>query len=62
MHSAFWGGYHYRITGKKPDGEVEYEGGWQNNRQMGMHPKFRMVEYIFEDLDLPGDIEIEGLA
>jgi len=35
MHRSRWNGYHYRITGKTPDGEVSYEGGWQNNRQMG---------------------------
>ena len=55
MHSARWGGYHYRITGKNPDGSVAYEGGWQNNRQMGMHKEFRMVENIFEELDAPGE-------
>lgn len=55
MHVQRWGGYHYRITGKGPDGNVEYEGGWQNNRQMGMHPEFRMVENIFEELDAPGE-------
>ncbi|MEO0055437.1 MAG: hypothetical protein RLZZ50_1384, partial [Verrucomicrobiota bacterium] len=55
MHSARWGGYHYRITGKKTDGTVAYEGGWQNNRQMGMHKDFRMVENIFEELDAPGE-------
>lgn len=55
MHRARWGGYHYRITGKDPNGEVTYEGGWQNNRQMGMHKEFRMVENIFEELDAPGE-------
>ncbi|WP_231954344.1 signaling protein [Pirellulimonas nuda] len=55
MHRSRWGGYHYRITGKKPSGEVQYEGGWQNNRQMGMHEDFRMVENIFEELDAPGE-------
>ena len=55
MHRAHWGGYHYRITGKKPDNTVVYEGGWQNNRQMGMHPNERMVENIFEELDAPGE-------
>jgi len=55
MHRARWGGYHYRITGKKANGEVEYEGGWQNNRRMGMHDDFRMVENIFEELDAPGE-------
>jgi len=55
MHRAHWGGYHYRITGKKDDGEVAYEGGWQNNRQMGMHGQHRFVENIFEELDAPGE-------
>jgi hypothetical protein len=55
MHSHRWGGYHYRITGKKTDGSLAYEGGWQNNRQMGMHDQFRMVENIFEELDTPGE-------
>jgi hypothetical protein len=55
MHRHHWGGYHYRITGKTSDGEVIYEGGWQNNRQMGMHPKHRMVENIREELDKPGE-------
>jgi hypothetical protein len=55
MHSQRWGGYHYRITGKNPDGSVAYEGGWQNNRQMGMHPELRMVENIYEELDAPGE-------
>ncbi len=55
MHRAHWGGYHYRITGKNDQGEVTYEGGWQNNRQMGMHPQDRFVENIFEELDAPGE-------
>ncbi len=55
MHRARWGGYHYRIIGKDANGEVTYEGGWQNNRQMGMHKDFRMVENIFEELDAPGE-------
>jgi Right handed beta helix region/PDZ domain len=55
MHKQRWGGYHYRITGKNPDGSLAYEGGWQNNRQMGMHRAFRMVENIFEELDVPGE-------
>ncbi len=55
MHSARWGGYHYRITGKNTDGSVAYEGGWQNNRQMGMHARFRMVDNIREELDAPGE-------
>lgn len=55
MHSAMWGDYHYLITGKDADGHVRYEGGWQNNRQMGMHPEYRFVENIFEELDAPGE-------
>ena len=55
MHVKQWGGYHYRITGKDAKGEVTYEGGWQNNRKMGMHPEYRMVENIFEELDAEGE-------
>ncbi|WP_449436022.1 PDZ domain-containing protein [Pedobacter steynii] len=31
------------------------EGGYQNNRQMGMHDKYRFVENIFEELDTVGE-------
>ncbi|MEN8126400.1 MAG: PDZ domain-containing protein [Planctomycetota bacterium] len=55
MHRAHWGGYHYRITGKNENNEVSYEGGWQNNRQMGMHKSHRFVENIFEELNAPGE-------
>ncbi len=55
MHRSRWGGYHYRITGKDAEGDVAYEGGWQNNRQMGMHKTQRMVENIKEELDAPGE-------
>lgn len=55
MHRAHWGGYHYRITGRLPDGGAALEGGWQNNRQMGMHGEHRFVENIFEELDAPGE-------
>ena len=50
-----WGGLHYRITGKKPDGNVTFEGGWQNNRPAPMHDRYRFVENIFEELDAPGE-------
>jgi len=53
MHRHRWGGYHYRITGKKEDNTITYQGGWQNNRKMGMHPEHRFVENIIEELDAP---------
>ena len=54
LHAAEWGGMHYVITGKGPDNKVTYEGGWQNNRPMGMHD-IRFVENVFEELDAPGE-------
>lgn len=51
MHSAEWGGYQYLIKGKLANGELDLEGGFQNNRPMGMHAKYRMVENIYEELD-----------
>lgn len=55
MHAFMWGGFHYRITGKNADGTLAYEGGKQNNRPTGMHPEYRFVEGIFEELDAPGE-------
>ena len=55
MHKHMWGDFHYLITGKDPDGRLTYEGGWQNNRRMGMHEEYRFVENIFEELDAPGE-------
>ncbi|HUT10429.1 MAG TPA: PDZ domain-containing protein, partial [Thermoguttaceae bacterium] len=55
MHRSLWGDFHYRITGKDADGRLQYVGGWQNNRQMGMHGTYRFVENIFEELDAPGE-------
>lgn len=55
LHRHLWGGYSYRITGKSEDGSLTYEGGWQNNRQMGMHPEYRYVENILEECTDPGE-------
>ncbi|MBB6053604.1 PDZ domain-containing protein [Armatimonas rosea] len=55
MHRHEWGDFHYRVTGKNADGTLAYEGGWQNNRRLGMHETFRMVENVFEELDAPGE-------
>lgn len=51
IHPSEWGDVHYVITGKGQKGELILKGGWQNNRQMGMHPKYRFVENIYEELD-----------
>lgn len=55
MHRHEWGDFHYVITGKDANNTVSYEGGWQNNRKLGMHARYRMVENIFEELDAPGE-------
>lgn len=55
LHKAEWGGYHYEIKGKDETGKLKLEGGFQNNRQMGMHDKYRFVENIFEELDTAGE-------
>ena len=51
LHGAMWGDFHYIITGKNDKNEPTLEGGWQNNRRMGMHEKYRFVENVFEELD-----------
>lgn len=55
MHRHEWGDFHFVVTGKGPDGALKYEGGWQNNRRLGIHGEFRMVENVFEELDAPGE-------
>jgi hypothetical protein len=55
LHRALWGDFHYRITGVDAKGNVKMEGGFQNNRRMGMHDKYRFVENVFEELDAPGE-------
>lgn len=55
IHAREWGSVHYLITGKDSLGRLQTEGGFQNNRPMGMHKSFRMVENIFEELDKPGE-------
>jgi hypothetical protein len=55
MHASMWGGYDYEITGKDAQGNLIYEGGWQNNRGGPPHKQYRMVENIFEELDAPGE-------
>ena len=41
LHAAEWGDFHYRITGVDAKGNARLEGGWQNNRPMGMHDQIR---------------------
>lgn len=55
MHGSEWGGYQYIVNGKNPDGTLQLGGGFQNNRMSGMHPRYRMVENVFEELDAPGE-------
>ncbi len=55
MHPALWGGIHWRVTGKKPDGTLALEGGTQNNRGSAMHRTYRIIENVLEELDAPGE-------
>ncbi|MBN1417944.1 MAG: PDZ domain-containing protein, partial [Planctomycetes bacterium] len=55
LHAHAWGGFHYRIVGKDEKGNLRLDGGFQNNRRMGLHREHRFVENIFEELDAPGE-------
>ncbi len=55
MHLHNWGGYSYEVTGKDENGELTYIGGWQNNRQMGMHSDFKYIENVREEMTEPGE-------
>lgn len=53
MHSALWGDFMWRITGKDSNCDLTKVGGWQNNRGGGPNPNIQFVEGIFEELDAP---------
>jgi hypothetical protein len=55
MHNALWGDMHWIVKGKNAAGSLDMEGGWQNNRPSPMHPRYRMIENVFEELDVPGE-------
>ena len=55
LHKHLWGGFSYRIEGKRDDGTLILSGGWQNNRQMGMHDEYRYAENIREEMTEPGE-------
>lgn len=55
MHQGLWGDFHYRITGRDENHQLEYVGGWQNNRPSPMHETIRFIENIFEELDAPNE-------
>lgn len=55
MHQALWGDMHWKVTGKGEDGLLTLEGGWQNNRPSPMHPVYRMIENVYEELDAPSE-------
>ncbi len=55
MHPALWGGVHWRVTGKNPDGTLAMIGGTQNNRGARLHATYRFIENVREELDAPGE-------
>jgi len=55
LHAAEWGDFHYIVKGRDEKGELILEGGWQNNRRMGMHKRYRFIENVFEELDTIGE-------
>jgi hypothetical protein len=61
MHEHLWGDFHYVITGKEPNGAVKLDGGWQNNRRLGMHDEIRFVDNILEELDIPGEWFLDNI-
>jgi len=53
MHNALWGDMHWLVKGKTENDSLILEGGWQNNRPSKMHPRYRIIENVFEELDAP---------
>ncbi|MEM9399717.1 MAG: PDZ domain-containing protein [Verrucomicrobiota bacterium] len=55
IHGRRWGGTHYEVTGIDNKGNLIRQGGWQDNRAVPPHREFRMVENVFEELDVAGE-------
>ena len=54
LHNYQWGDMHWVVSER--DGTMLIsEGGWQNNRPAPIHPVFRYIENIREELDEPGE-------
>ncbi|RYG06193.1 MAG: hypothetical protein EOO02_01425 [Chitinophagaceae bacterium] len=60
MHEYLWGDMHWLIKGRNADGSLNREGGWQNNRPSKMHPLYRMIENVYEELDTEGEWFYDG--
>lgn len=55
LHPNLWGGNSFIITGKVGQDSVTLKWVGDNNNGDGLHPTYRMVENIFEELDAPGE-------
>ncbi len=55
LHPNMWGGMSFIITGKNNDNTLAMQWVSDNNNGTTMHPTYRMVENIFEELDAPGE-------
>ncbi len=53
LHPNQWGSESYTITGKNSDNTLTMQWAGDNNNGNTMHPTYRMVENIFEELDAP---------
>ncbi|MCG6191236.1 alpha-L-fucosidase [Maribellus maritimus] len=54
LHASEWGSVHYKVSGFE-NGELQLEGGWQQNRNRDLRKSEVMIEHIFEELDDPGE-------
>ena len=63
LHRGLWGSKHYQITSVSETNELEFRGGWQENRaggwdenyRGGFHKDYLFVENIAEELNQPGE-------
>ncbi len=54
LHDYEWGGNSYRIVGRRGD-DLDLEWAGDNQRGSALHPTYRMVENLAEELDAPGE-------
>ena len=54
MYSQLWGDIHWKVNGRK-ENELTYEGEEFTHLTSLMHPTYRYIENVFEELDMPGE-------
>ena len=54
MYGQLWGDIHWKVSGRNKN-ELTYEGEEYSHLTSILHPTYRFIENVFEELDAPGE-------